>query len=256
MQVLGVASRALTPHSSNRLPSLGDALVVHLNRAAGAPDIVREALDVAPWCAVLLLVKGALTTAELATTWHVLPRNAPLLSGGFETPVVDMIECIRRRPAPRPQDLVRYLEKRNLSRSFRLAVEDAYQLDDVIASEVGTGPEAPHSPRRARSTLNRHLMSFGPFRCREWHAFLRFLWASEVPGESPLAQRAWAIGYAPRTLRSWGSYFLGLEAPNAMKTPGWEWKLEAVLRRFGYLSRTGEGQRPSTDPLARSSPDA
>src|SRR5690606_30837289 len=111
-------------------------------------------------------------------------------------------------------------------------------------TDTDTDTATVTSPR-SRSALNRRLAAFGPLRCRGWHAFIRLLRVSESPDAEPVERQAWSMGTDPRTLRSWRAELLGVDARVTRETPGWEWKLEAMLRRFGYLSWPGASRRAS-----------
>lgn len=60
-----------------------------------------------------------------------------------------------------------------------------------------------------------------------------------------MEQQAWSTGADPRTLRGWSTELLGVDARAVLETPGWEWKLEAMLRRFGYVTWPGASRRAS-----------
>ena len=47
---------------------------------------------------------------------------------------------------------------------------------------------------------------------------------------------SWSNGLDPRTLRSRTRLLLGVGVREAIGRPGWEWKLETVLRRHHYAN--------------------
>src|SRR5690606_7307193 len=75
LRALCAVSRTLVPSQPGVLPSLGDALVMELQRAARHPPLVAEAVRAAPWCAVVVLVEGTVPPAELARSLPHLPRG-------------------------------------------------------------------------------------------------------------------------------------------------------------------------------------
>jgi hypothetical protein len=54
--------------------------------------------------------------------------------------------------------------------------------------------------------------------------------------DATIEQVAWDRGIDPRTLRKWSMHFLGYPARDVVEAPGWEWKVEEVLRRFAYVT--------------------
>ena len=245
LRTLCAVSRTLVPWQPGVLPSLGDALVMDLRRAARHPGAGAEALRTAPWCAVVVLVEGTVPPADLAMALPHLPRGAAALVGSLEGETERLFQAIRRRPQPLGTDLLVYCATRGLPRELRAALEDLLALPDTDTytdTDTDTGPVAPPP---SRSAHHRRLAAFGPRRCREWHTMIRLLRVSESPGGGSVEQRAWSTDTDPRTFRGWSAELLGVDARAVLETPGWEWKLEAMLRRFGYVTWPGASRRAS-----------
>lgn len=56
-----------------------------------------------------------------------------------------------------------------------------------------------------------------------------------------LERKAAHAGIDQRTLRRWLERLPGVSVAQATLTPGWEWILEAALRRFGYIEGVMRG---------------
>lgn len=96
LRTLCAVSRTLVPWQPGVLPSLGDALVMDLRRAARHPGAGAEALRTAPWCAVVVLVEGTVPPADLAMALPHLPRGAAALVGSLEGETERLFQAIRR----------------------------------------------------------------------------------------------------------------------------------------------------------------
>ena len=227
VRVLCAVHRTLVPCQPHVRPSLGDALVLDAERAARAPALVGEALQAAPWCAVVLLVRGSLVAGEFATLHRELPAGAAVVRGDFESSGPVLADAVRNRGAPSMAELLGYLDRRRLSRALIGAVDDALCLSDSDSDHP-----KPASQRRA---TNRRLAEFGPLRVGHWRRLARLLALTEVTSAAGLDQRAWEAGLDPRSARAWAVELCGIELAAAATCPGWEWKVEGTLRRHGYL---------------------
>jgi hypothetical protein len=243
VRVLCAASGGLEPRQTTVLPSLGDALVFHATRAAGAAAAVHFACAQAPWCARVLLVEASLSVTEVATLVQLLPARALACLGGFESDKQTMFEAIRRRGAPDHCGMIDYLRSRRLPRDLIWSVEDALALAE--ADLEPTTDASRKSVRPTQRTLNRHLSRYGPFRVSDWRRIQALLELTEVPSPVSFEQRCWERQHDPRTFRDWLAQYVGVEPRPALATPGWEWKVESALRRHGYVSWPGASRRGS-----------
>lgn len=97
--------------------------------------------------------------------------------------------------------------------------------------ETGPRPTGP-----SRSTLSRELGKLGSLTAREWRAAARTILAlHKVDSGAKVEHVAREASVDSRTLRRWSLRLLGLPPSKALQMPGWEWKLEVVLRRFHYV---------------------
>lgn len=136
LRTLCAISRTLVPWQPGVLPSLGDALVMDIRRAARHPAPVDETLRAAPWCAVVVLVEGTIPPADLVVALPHLPRGAAALTGSFEGEAGRLFQAIRSRPQPLGTDLLAYCASRGLPRELRAAIEDLLALPDTDTATV------------------------------------------------------------------------------------------------------------------------
>ncbi len=205
-----------------------------------APEVVSAALVAAPWCAVVLLAEQPLSVTEAAVLLPILPHATMILQGGLDVDPARIVAALRLRQAPAAAEVCDYLRLRRLPRALIAAVEDAIaSRESESESESEKVASGPH-----RSSINRRLAEFGPLRVRSWRALLRLL-QLETPISVSAEQAAWDAGTDPRTLRLRAEEFFGVGARPALDTPGWEWKLEAALRRHGYVAWPSPTRRSS-----------
>ena len=120
--------------------------------------------------------------------------------------------------------VVSYLRSRGLAWELCSTVEAVL---DAASSRYGG--------RRSISSLNRQLARWGDLRSADWRALIDLMPLLEQEGPS-VEELAWSNGFDPRTLRSRTRLLLGVGMRVAIGRPGWEWKLETVLRRHHYAN--------------------
>ena len=249
VRVLCAVRRSLVPYQPDVRPSLGDALVIDAEHGALAPAFVGEALQAAPWCAVVLLIRGPLGAREFSILHRELPLSTAAVHGGCESNGQALSDAVRNRGTPSIAGLLAYLARRGLSRPLIDAVDDALRLSDFdydsdSDSDSDSGYDQP-KPASMRRAINRHLAECGPLRVGHWRRLVRLLAFSEAPSTQGLDQRAWEVGFDPRTVRTWAAELLGTDLSAPAECPGWEWKVEAVLRRHGYVPWVEQTRRRS-----------
>lgn len=206
---------------------LGAVLVADL--ASGIPAVrsgIAARLSM-PWCPLCLVVPATPVGTPVLQAMRHLPTQALLLDRsdrGREPTGDEIIETLRAAPPPGADDLTGYLSLRSGRHELAETLRNCFSVE-----EVSTGP--------SRSTVGRRLSDFGPLTARDWRAVARLILALHRPPHAgaTVEQIAWAAGFDPRTLRESVTRYLGMQARDAADVPGWEWKLEIVLRRFGYV---------------------
>lgn len=211
-------ARSLTEYRPPTLPSLGDALVLLAGPAGRTPAAVASAICAAPWCAVVVLRDGT----DPGNLLPLLPRTPPVLDGNLGISPGEIIAALERRPVPGATDLLDYLLLRGLASELVAAVHEAL---------------SPPRDAAERGSLNRRLADYGPMRARSWRALLQILQFTSRPAEDS--------GADSRTFRARSQDLVGLAPRRVLETPGWEWKLEATLRRHDYIPWPAPTRRSS-----------
>lgn len=197
--------------------------------AGRTPAAVTSAIDAAPWCAVVVLRDEAVTGSASRGLPPFLPRTTPILDGNLAISPGEIIAALERRPVPRATDLLDYLLLRGLASELVAAVHEAL---------------SPQRDGVERGSLNRRLSEFGPLRARSWRALLQILQFTSHPAADS--------GADSRTFRARSQDLVGLAPRRVLDTPGWEWKLEATLRRHDYIpwpAPTRRGSAAFTAPV-------
>lgn len=228
IRVFCAVARRLIDYRPPEIPSLGDALAVFGAPASRNPELVSQALTVAPWCAVVLLAEQPLSALDAAALLAILPRTTIVLAAGIAVDPAKLHAALQVRRTPDSTEVSDYLRLRQLPRALIAAVEDALGSPESKCPS-GNGPSGPH-----RSSINRRLAAFGPLRSADWRALFRIV-EIEAPVSISTERAALEAGTDPRTLRAKTKELLGVSARPALDTPGWEWKVEAALRRHSYL---------------------
>lgn len=221
--------------------ALGSLLVVRLEDGPRAISLAMEARRRSPWCPIILVASEVRASAALLEAVVRLPASTMTVDSGALAPghTRKAIEQVfRRLPPPDESAMCRYL----VTRTARPDVAEALKTS-LASPELGV---------LSRSTLSRVLSSYGPLTSRDWRAVGQVIQALHHGRGVSIDRLAWDSTLSPRTLRERSMHYLGVSVGEAAEMPGWEWKLEAVLRRFGYVAEASADPEPhrSGEPQA------
>ncbi len=231
LQLLAGIPPVLSPWRGQAHPPLGTAMVVPLSLVETLQEELAAAVNRWPWCPVVLVADRPTLGRELLNlVLLTLPRNPaifPATTARAHPPEL-LRAAIRSRSPVTPDEVVDFLARRGLGRSLQgtVALALGEERDDLNEQLL----ESP-----ARSVGDCRLGQLGP---SDWRAVITLLHATERMMAS-LEAMAWEYGMDPRTFEDRARRYLGLGPADAARIPGWEWKLEAVLRRFGYVHDPG-----------------
>lgn len=224
--------RGALPLSGTAAP-LGSVLVVDLG--IRADDVLASAILAhreVIWCpACFLMSDEAVIPKFLAAfepspgTFGTLRRNA---DEGMPSPH-QVLQAIRRRPAPTPVTLATYIS----TRAMRLSLVPGREV--CFSSSIDCDRKRGSISDRS---LRRHLHNFGLLSPSSWYQLSRLvaILASHPRALSLGAERLANEHHVDvRTLRRWIREFTGVTYAEAMERVGWEWILEAALRRYDYV---------------------
>ena len=234
-QSTGVAFFLDPPYVRLRAASLapggvGSILVTDLVAGISALAAGLAARRPSPWCPLVLLADQVAVTSDELAAFEPFPGCLGLAapcSRERDALIDSVIGAVRKRVAPCDETLVGYV----VERTGRVGVETA-----LLAAVRGIA----ESGRIGRS-VTRHLAAFGPLRARDWQGVVALarLLACEPALSASLERTALEAEIDPRTLRRWKRLVTDLDWRAVAHRPGWEWVLEAALRRWGYVE--GEG---------------
>lgn len=214
--------RELTPVPSGDLP-LGSTLVVPVPTGL-ARELPAELSDrlFLPWCACCLVLTDPRVEPELLAALHHGRRQvARLVLRQDAAPGADGVRAaVRQRDLPNHFTLTAYIARRSGAEpDIRDALEYCLNTD---ASADGL----------SRSALSRRLHGFGRWTARDWRTLARLIRILHY-AEGSMDAVGWQAGMDPRTLREQCARYLDASPSQALGLPGWEWKLEAALRKGG-----------------------
>lgn len=194
----------------------------------GIPALAQalRAQRTAPWCPVCLVIDGSLSAEELCC-FEPWPNSFAfaLSAGGSGWPAPESImRAIRARPRPNGSHIARYVAHRS----------GVPKLETLLKSHLFTPDAGPHrSPR----TVARYCTELGTLLPHEWSRLRELVgWILESwECGGSFQHNAAHAGIDQRTMRRWLNRLLGISLAEATEIPGWEWILEAALRRSGYI---------------------
>lgn len=208
-------------------PPLGALLIADMAGAQGVEDAVTRAHQGAPWCPVCLLLSPRPMDAGLLECVQGLPKHLVYVTRHLpgDPPNVDaIVYAVAHRPPPSAADLAGYVARRTRNRRLGEAL--------VACFRAYMGQGGPTSA--LRSWLSRQLAPCGSLTGRDWGAIVTTLPVLRS-GPFGLDRFAYELGLDPRTVRARLRRYAGMSMTEAGQCIGWEWFLETVLRRWGYV---------------------
>jgi hypothetical protein len=190
-----------------------------------------------PWCPIAVVVPPRLNLdSGVLEAFEPHPGAlAPLVAGwtSIEADPDPLRSAITRRPLPSGSTVAGYIRRRTGRADVSASLETCLSsgLQHQTASQI-----------TPRSTLGRHLRSFGPMKPHDWAGIgyvVQTLWVAACKGARTVEQAALRVGVDPRTLRTRLQRYCGCGYPQARMCYGWEWIIEAALRRSGYIDAPG-----------------
>ena len=233
LALLDPSSPGLQDYSNDRVPALGSVLVCNLEADIVALAEAYSCHSRWPWCPILVVVPPRLgLDVRVLEAFEPRPGAvAPLLSewARVESDLRSLKDAVRDRARPSAWMLAKYVCRRTRRKSIDHA------LDRCLAAGLSPRENCPISHR---STLGRHLKDFGPLKPHDWLAVGHLVHthlAAMSSGCRTVEGAALRVGLDPRTLRSRLLRYCGCSFAHSRVRLGWEWIVEAALRKFGYV---------------------
>lgn len=211
----------------DRSPELG--AVVLLDAVASRPTTpeLKEQLDAAPWCPLCILAEpdsGMRATRRLGRTCVVFGLDD-------EDGATSILRAVATRPRPTVTDMVDWLVRRTRLATLSRTLADLFTRPPLRRIEVS------HLPY----TVREQVRQLGEWGAVEWQ---RAAVLSDLASDRSSLNRLVAMDDAcADETRRWMHDLLGVSEREFHQRHGWEWVLEASLRRSGFFERAMTGVR-------------
>lgn len=211
----------------DRSPDLGSVALLDTVERRPTTNDVKAQMDVAPWCPLCLLAgedSGMRSTRRL-------PRTCVVFGLDDAEGATAILRAVAARPRPTPSDLVDWIVRRTRASTLSRTLADLF----------------------TRPALRRNEVTFLPYNVREQLRLLGDWGALEWQRAAALADLASDRSSVNRLVatdepnaaevRRWIPELLGVTERDFHARFGWEWVLEASLRRSGFFERKAKGVR-------------
>jgi len=233
----------LLPPYNDTEPWLGDSPPlgsIALCRADLAGNVRRyaELLRQAPWCLPCVVTTPATSDPEIMTGIYELVGQVAFVPDPLRDELVAplALAAARARPVPRGRQMAEYVAQRVGHIELRLELAAVLDPDDSTTADGGL-------PER---TLRDRLRRLGPLTVRCWRTIGTLCRLAARMQNVPVETLAHQSGVEARTLRAWTESYLDAKLRTFRSRIGWEWVLEAALRRAGIVAV----EAPARPPIA------
>jgi hypothetical protein len=210
------------------IPTLGSIFTLDMSDAETGLEEAILWQGRAPWCPLVLVLGSTLLSAgiiELLSQLHG-PMGFVSISQRASPEIGEILNAVRARPTPTPSTVFSYVANRLGNASVRDLLTESLAL----AAEPRCGPLLKCIRRR----VSRQLRALGPLGIPDWNRLSKLALLSGLR-HVQVEELARLQGVEPRTLRAQVRRYTGVSPRNFREWVGWEWVIEAALRRWGYL---------------------
>lgn len=211
-------------------PALGAVALLDAVVSRPTTNDVKNQMDVAPWCPLCLLAgmdSGMRSTRRL-------PRTCVVFDLAEQDGADAILKAVAARPRPTPSDLVDWLVKRTHLPSL------SRMLSDLFAGPSLTKKDASF----LSYAIKEQLRMLGEWDAADWQRAARL---ADLASDRSLLNRVVSGDDANAVeMRRWIHELLGLSERQFHERYGWEWVLEAALRRSGFPGESARGRRELT----------
>ncbi len=202
-------------------PELGSVALLDACHRRPTTHDVKSELEVAPWCPLCILTgedSGMRATRRL-------PRTCVIFGLADVEGADPILRAVAARPRPTPSDLVDWLVKRTRLSTLSRTLSDLFTRPALRRNEVSF---LPYSVRE-------QLRQLGDWGALEWQ---RAGALADLAADRTALNRVVAADESSAAdARRWMHELLGLTEREFHARVGWEWVLEASLRRSGFFDR-------------------
>ncbi|MEP7348085.1 MAG: hypothetical protein ABI877_22640, partial [Gemmatimonadaceae bacterium] len=201
-------------------PAMGSVLLIDtVIRDTSIPDL-RSTMDVAPWCPICVLSDQRLGGRGVKR----IPRTCQV-SGldSIDDATNAILRAVDDRPRPTPSTLVEWIVRRTRVHAV------GRTLSDLFTRPLLRKVEASYLSYQVRD----HLAMLGTWSAVDWQHAAQF--AEYAADRTSLNRLLSATDIASLETRQRMQELLGVAEREFHSAHGWEWVLEASLRRSGFF---------------------
>lgn len=211
----------------DRSPDLGSVVLLDAVESRPTTSNIKEQLDAAPWCPLCILAEadsGMRATRRIGRTCVVFG-----LDDGDGA--LGILRAVATRPRPTVTDMVEWLVRRTRLSTLPRTLVDLFSRPALRRIELS------HLPY----TVREQLRQLGDWGAVEWQRAAHL--ADLASDRSALNRLVSADDAVADETRRWMHDLLGVTEREFHQRHGWEWVLEASLRRSGFFARAVKGVR-------------
>ena len=215
-------------------PALGAVALYDAVLERPTTNDVKGQMELAPWCPLCLLadMEGGMRSTRR------LPRTCVVFGLDEADGASAILKAVSARPRPTPSDMVDWIVRRTHLPSLSRMLSDLFTRPSLTRKEVA------YLPFSVKEQI-RLLGQWGPL---EWQ---RAIQLADMASDRSLLNRVMAADNSSATeMRQWIDELLGLSDRQFHDRYGWEWVLEASLRRSGFFDQAVRGVRPLSSRAA------
>jgi hypothetical protein len=206
-------------------PVLGSVALLDAVSSRPTTNDVKGQMDLAPWCPLCLLADA---DSGMRSTRR-LPRTCVVFGLDESDGASAILRAVSARPRPTPSDLVDWITRRTRLPGLSRLLSDLFTRPPFRRNEAAL---LPYSVRE-------QLRQLGRWSALEWQ---RAVMLTELAADRSLLNRTMSSDEtSAQELRGSIGELLGIQEREFHDRYGWEWVLEASLRRSGFFEGSVRG---------------
>lgn len=218
-------------HMARRLhdvsPDLGSVALLDVLWQRPSTNDVKSQMEVAPWCPLCILAEED----SGMRSKRRLPRTCVVFGLALSDGATPILRAVASRPRPTPSDMVEWIVKRTRTSTLSRTLSDLFSRPALRRNEVTFLPQG----------IREQLRLLGDWGALEWQ---RAAVLADLAADRSAVNRVISADEpAAAETRRWMHDLLGLSEREFHTRFGWEWVLEASLRRSGFFERKAKGIR-------------
>ncbi|MBV6522132.1 MAG: hypothetical protein MNPFHGCM_02278 [Gemmatimonadaceae bacterium] len=212
-------------------PAMGSVLLVDAAIRDVTMADLRVTMDVTPWCPVCVLSAKRLGGRGVRR----IPRSCQVASlDTLADPAAAILRAVDDRPRPTPSTLVEWIVRRARAHAV------GRTLSDLFSRPLLSRTEASFLSYPVRE----HLATLGTWSAIDWQYAAQF---AEYAADRTSLNRLLLDPVGSRDTLQRMQELLGIDEQQFRASHGWEWVLEASLRRSGFFETRVPDVRRLTD---------